>query len=171
MKKLLTVIPLVFLLCFTFSCQKGEEIAEKPVVDVEAEKAKVKTALDGWIRAFETEDMELLSKVVSHEPDIVAIGTDTGEYFIGWEAFKESQQRWFDTTETAEISVRKQRIKVHKSGEVAWFSQFLDWKVKAKEEEFTFEGARMTGVLEKQNDDWVIVQLHGSAPLATTVEY
>ena len=29
MKKL-TIIPLVFLLCFTFSCQKAEEVAEEP---------------------------------------------------------------------------------------------------------------------------------------------
>ena len=29
MKKLLMVIPLVFLLCFTFSCQKAEEVAEE----------------------------------------------------------------------------------------------------------------------------------------------
>ena len=51
MKKLFMVIPLVFLLCFTFSCQKGEEVAEEPVVDVEAEKAAIretmKKALDG----------------------------------------------------------------------------------------------------------------------------
>jgi len=32
MKKLLTVIPLVILLCFTFGCQKGEEAAEEPGV-------------------------------------------------------------------------------------------------------------------------------------------
>lgn len=31
MKKFLSIIPLVFLLCFTFSCQKGEEVAEEPV--------------------------------------------------------------------------------------------------------------------------------------------
>jgi hypothetical protein len=30
MKKLLLILPLVFLLCFTFSCQKAEEVAEEP---------------------------------------------------------------------------------------------------------------------------------------------
>ena len=39
MKKLFMVLPLVFLLCFTFSCQQGEEEA---VVDVEAD-AEAKT--------------------------------------------------------------------------------------------------------------------------------
>jgi proline iminopeptidase len=35
MKKLFMILPLVFLLCFTFSCQQAEEVAEEPVVDVE----------------------------------------------------------------------------------------------------------------------------------------
>ncbi len=38
MKKLLMIISLVILLCFTFSCQhEGEETAEEPTVDVEAD--------------------------------------------------------------------------------------------------------------------------------------
>jgi pimeloyl-ACP methyl ester carboxylesterase len=36
MKRLLTIVSLVILLCFTFSCQQAEEVAEEPVVDVEA---------------------------------------------------------------------------------------------------------------------------------------
>jgi len=42
MRKLLIFIPLVLLLCFTFSCQKSEEVAEEPVVDVEAEKEAIR---------------------------------------------------------------------------------------------------------------------------------
>lgn len=38
MKKVFMVLPLVFLFCFTFGCQKALEVAEEPVVDVEAEK-------------------------------------------------------------------------------------------------------------------------------------
>ena len=34
MKKLLMVIPLVILLCFTFGCQQGEEVAEEVGVKV-----------------------------------------------------------------------------------------------------------------------------------------
>ena len=37
MKKLLTAIPLAILLCFTFGCRQGEEVAKEPAVDVEAE--------------------------------------------------------------------------------------------------------------------------------------
>jgi len=46
MKKLLTIIPLVILLCFAFGCQQGEEVAEEATVaplsdeDVAAIKAR-----------------------------------------------------------------------------------------------------------------------------------
>ena len=64
MKKLLTIIPLVFLLCFTFSCQQGEEVAEEPAVDVEADIEAIEALLahnssainagdlDGWIAQY-----------------------------------------------------------------------------------------------------------------------
>ena len=40
------ILPLVFLLCFTYGCQKAEEVAEEPVVDVEADIAAIKGMLD-----------------------------------------------------------------------------------------------------------------------------
>jgi uncharacterized protein (TIGR02246 family) len=42
MKKILMVIPLVILMCFTFSCQKGEEVAEYVV----AEQKEPKDVMD-----------------------------------------------------------------------------------------------------------------------------
>jgi len=45
MKKLLMILPLVMVLCLTFSCQKAEEVAEEPEVDVEAEKLIVEKEL------------------------------------------------------------------------------------------------------------------------------
>jgi len=42
MNKLLMIIPLVFLLCFTFNCQKGEEVAE----EVKAEQEEPEEVMD-----------------------------------------------------------------------------------------------------------------------------
>jgi len=167
MKKLLTVIPLVILLCFTFGCQqKGEEVAEEAVIDIEAEKAAVKTMLDEWIQCIETEDMELASKIFASDDDLVAFGTDAAEHFIGWEPFKESLQKQFDAAENVDASTREEVVKVHKSGEVAWISFLLDMEVTSLGESFSLEGMRLTGVMEKRNGNWVVVQVHASVPVA-----
>ncbi len=42
MKKLLLILPLVILLCFTFGCQQGEEVAEEVRVDVETREEGMK---------------------------------------------------------------------------------------------------------------------------------
>ena len=42
MKRLLTIIPLVILLCLPFSCQKGEDVAEESAVDIEADVEAIK---------------------------------------------------------------------------------------------------------------------------------
>ena len=45
MKKLYMILPLVFLLCFTFGYQQGEEVAEEPAVDIEAEEAAIRETM------------------------------------------------------------------------------------------------------------------------------
>jgi ketosteroid isomerase-like protein len=59
MKKFLTIIPLVILLCFTFGFQKqGEEVAEEPVVDVEADIRAIKALLDEFDVSLNAGDFE-----------------------------------------------------------------------------------------------------------------
>ena len=58
MKKLLLILPLVILLCFTFGCQKGEEVPEEPDVDVEAEKEAVLKADSDWLKSVSDRNIE-----------------------------------------------------------------------------------------------------------------
>jgi ketosteroid isomerase-like protein len=168
MKKLFCVIPLVFLLCFAFGCQKAGKVAEEaePTVDMEAEKANVKSVIDMIHRSFETEDMEMLSKCFSHDPNMIVFGTDAAERWVGWTPFAEAQQQFFNAQDESVMTTREVDIKVHMSGKVAWYSYLLDWKGKAMGEPFDFEGARLTGVMEKQNGNWVVVQMHSSIPVS-----
>ena len=64
------VIPLVFLLCITFGCQKGEEVAEEPVVDVEAEKETIRKLTNNWFADELRRDME--ARLSYFAPDAVA---------------------------------------------------------------------------------------------------
>ena len=57
MKKFLMIIPLVILLCFTFSCQAYEE---KPAVDITADIEALKNMVDEWMALYNAGDFERL---------------------------------------------------------------------------------------------------------------
>ncbi len=162
------VIPLVFLFFFTFGCQQPAEVAEatKPGADIEVEKAAVKALIDDFVTCWETEDMELFSKIFAHDDDMVMFGTDAAEHFVGWEPMKEAMLKQFDAAENVQVETRELSIKVHKSGEVAWVSFLMDLKGESMGEPFSLDGMRFTAVMEKRDRNWQIVQLHASVPVA-----
>jgi ketosteroid isomerase-like protein len=52
------ILSLVFLLCFTFGCQKAEEVAEEPAVDVEADVEAIKSLIEDTSKAWNEGDYE-----------------------------------------------------------------------------------------------------------------
>ena len=58
--------------------------------------------------------MELFSKIVAHDENMVVFGTDAAEFFVGWEALNESMQRQFDASENVKITSKELSIKVNK---------------------------------------------------------
>jgi steroid delta-isomerase-like uncharacterized protein len=70
MKKLLTVIPLVFLLCFTFDCQDKEAIAELEEFRAQAALEEQNKALVmRYFGALESGDLEAVKEIFS--PDCI----------------------------------------------------------------------------------------------------
>lgn len=53
MTKYLSVIPLVFLLCLASGCQKGEEVAGEPAMDIAAEKEAIISRYNQTLSRFE----------------------------------------------------------------------------------------------------------------------
>ena len=58
-------------------------------------------------------------------------------------------------------------MKVGPSRDVAWFSEVADWDLTAEGKPVHIAGSRITGVLEKRQGNWLIVQFHTSVPVAT----
>lgn len=160
------------LLCLALSCKKAEkeeaEEAEEAAVavDLEAAKAAVNSVLDQMTQAYETENVELFSKITAHDPDMVIFGTDAAERFVGYESVENSMKKQIESYEESRVTSRERVIKVNQSGEVAWFSELWDVKGKAQGQPYALEGLRITGVLEKRNGNWVTVQWHASVPVS-----
>jgi ketosteroid isomerase-like protein len=134
--------------------------------NTEAEMPKVKEVVDSFTKTLETEDMVLFEKTFAQDEDMVSFGTDAAERWVGYATLKEAVQNQFDSFENTKMTVRDQVIEIHGSGEVAWFSEIADWDVTAMGEEVKIKNSRITGVLEKRGNDWVIVQFHASVPVS-----
>lgn len=133
--------------------------------DIEAEIPKVKETVDKFALVMETENIQMFESIIAKDEDMVNYGTDAAERWVGFTAFKEAIQKHFDGFENSKLTVSNQTINVHSSGEVAWFTQIVDWNLVAGGTPLNIEGIRITGVLEKRNENWVIVQFHGSVPV------
>jgi uncharacterized protein (TIGR02246 family) len=138
----------------------------QPAMDIDAEKAAVKAVLDRYIQAFQTRNREGVAEVYAHDEDLVVFGSNPLDRRVGWKMTQEYIDKYFSSVDRIEIGLKDQRIKVHRSGEAAWFSEVLYWKEVEKSKTFAVDGLRITGVLERRDGRWVIVQLHASGPEA-----
>jgi len=134
-------------------------------VDLVAERAEVIEVLDNYTQAHEERDLNLLMSCFSDDPDIIILGTDEDELWIDKVSMGESQKSAYETFDKITLSVRDRMVKMNHAGTQAWFYMKVNWYVESGGEEFSINGVRTTGVLEKQNKQWKIVQLHTSMPV------
>jgi ketosteroid isomerase-like protein len=86
MKKLFMILPLVFLFCFAYSCQKAEEVAEEPAVDIAAEEAAIREVFEITNKAALTKDVDLFMSCMADDL-LLANGSDkeaTHERYSNW---------------------------------------------------------------------------------------
>ena len=82
---------------------------------------------------------------------------------MGWEAFLPLFDIWMSPKfKATHFDVRELRINLSRSGDVAWFSAILDDCGEWEGEPDCWQDTRWTGVLEKREGDWLIVQMHFS---------
>ncbi len=133
---------------------------EKPMTDEKTIIAKVINDSICWAL---TKDRPLQESTMAQDEDLVVIWTGGNTTVIGWRNYVKLFDDWmgprFKATHT---EVRDLRIKLSKSGDVAWFFAMLDDLGEWDGKPTGARDSRWTGVLERRNGKWVIVQEHGS---------
>jgi len=157
--------PLIALMLVIFLFAGCNQTAnKKEVINLKAEKEKVALVLEKYVIANEKHDLDLIHEIWAPLPDIVVFGTNSDEKLVGWEAISTALEKQFSSFEDTYISVRDQVINIDESGKTAWFSEIMNYNYIYQGEAKQFEGLRFTGVLQKINGDWYIVQSHISIP-------
>ncbi len=151
-----------------FSLTENSEPASSTTLASRPEKAEANRLLDKYIQAFQTRSFALASEVYAHDSDLVVYGSYPSDRRFGWGQTEEYLKNYFAAVDRIEITLKERHLKVHESGNVAWFAQVLTWVEIERGNTYTMDGLRITGVLEKRDAGWVIVQLHASGPPPTS---
>ncbi|MCT4648288.1 MAG: nuclear transport factor 2 family protein [Carboxylicivirga sp.] len=133
-------------------------------IGIDKKTAPILDVLDQLIKAQEKGDLKTFSSCFAQDENTVNIGTDLDEIWYNWGSFYDWMQSAIHNRSDYSITSKDTRIQLSKSEDVAWYSQLLDTCLETKGEPFSIEGFRHTGVLEKRNDQWLIVQSHISIP-------
>jgi ketosteroid isomerase-like protein len=152
MKKLLMIIPLVILLCFTFSCQQGEEVAEEPVVDIEAEQKAAADCFHNYVDAAVKGDIE---KMKSFYHPQMSWWDYKQEHPVGIEVFLKGMEELYKS-EVKWVS-HSEPIEIHIVGNVAILYATYKNIFKDSEGNETTTSGPWTAVLIKENDKWLFL--------------
>ena len=142
MKKLLMIIPLVILLCFTFGCQAYEE---KPTVDIEADVEAIKSLSDEIMKAYNEGDLEALTAIVAEDVVFMPPGKPA---FIG----KEAIRNWHDFDKISfDVNITVEEVQV--LGDWAFMRDIWIGTVTQKESGEKFELNNKSLILLRRQPD------------------
>jgi ketosteroid isomerase-like protein len=137
--------------------------ATQAAVNVETEKAAIAKVIDANIGWFATKDFDLMFSTMADDPDLFFFSPDSQSTIHGIEALRKMSAIWRDPgSKYVSHEIRDLRIHVHPSGEVAWYSAILEDCGEYGGQKGCWKDTRWTGVLEKRDGRWVIMQMHFS---------
>jgi uncharacterized protein (TIGR02246 family) len=168
MKKLFMVLPLVFLLCFTFSCQQGEEVGEQPVVDVTADVEAINEIWNQYVLGANTDDLELWISL--WDENGIRMAPDTPATF-GKEQIRAQMEPLFGQF-NFEITINNEEVQIAGDWAFSRGAYILSLTPKVGGETTTFEGKYLT-ILKRQADgSWKVARdcFNYNAPPTTDKE-
>jgi ketosteroid isomerase-like protein len=160
-KRSFLMIPCLGLAISLAALAAGERIGQ-PQASGGDELEPIEQAIRACIGWAKTKDFRLLYSVVANDADFLEVHPD-GNVVKGFEEFRKAEKTWRSPDfKAVRYDVRDLKIKLSKSGDVAWFFCLLDDINEWKGQPANWENTRWTGVLEKRDGRWVMVQQHFS---------
>ena len=133
-----------------------------PQLDRAAERAAVERTIHGNICWALTKDRALAESTMAHDANLFIVNP-TSTPTIGWDELVKNFTTWMDPRfKAVACDIRELRVTFSRSGDVAWWSAMLDDLAEWDGKPTGWRDTRWTGVLEKREGAWVIVQMHFS---------
>ena len=135
-----------------------------------AEKAEISKVIHNSIGWAATKDTELVFSCFADDPELFWFSPRDDGSNYGFKQFVDVTNGFFmsDDFKAVKYEIRDLQINLSRSGDVAWYHARLDDFNTWKGQPANWEDVRWTGVLEKRDGRWVIVQMHFSSPTDRT---
>jgi len=121
------------------------------------------TVLRLLVKANADKDLETMKQFMGTDENVIGY-TIGGRKYVGWDGFAQTMSLEFASVDRLEIPIPY--LKVWQRGDVAWFAMELDYTREVKNDkgqvEKTVIPLRETGVLERREGKWLIVNWHES---------
>jgi hypothetical protein len=131
---------------------------------VDVEKVRIEEVIKASIGWAQTKDTDLLYRCFAKDESLFWFTPEAAGTTHGFESFKQTVEQVFlnDAFKAIRFEVRDLKINLSRSGDVAWYSCMLDDENEWNGQPASWINVRWTGVLEKREGNWVIVQMHFS---------
>ena len=160
-KRSMVLIPCLGLILVLVSIAAGDRVGLSGATGGD-ELGSIERSIRDSIGWAKTKDFRLLCGIIANDPDFLEVHPD-GAVVKGFEDFKKAEMFWGSLDfKAVRYEIRDLKIKLSKSGDVAWFFCILDDINEWKGQPANWENTRWSGVLEKRESRWVIVQQHFS---------
>jgi ketosteroid isomerase-like protein len=132
--------------------------------NIDEEKAEISRVIHDSIGWAANKDKELVFSCFAQDPELFWYSPRDDGTIRGYKAFVDLTEGFFmkDDFKAIGYEIRELEINLSRSGNVAWYHARLDDYNEWKGQPANWEDVRWTGVLEKRNGRWVIVQMHFS---------
>ena len=145
MKKLTTLIVLIFTTCI-YSCQQSAKTLAGSMTDTAKEQKAIAAMLDSFNAAAAKADYNAYFNFYTN--DAIFTGTDATERWNKQE-YMAWAKPYFDKKTTWHFTALERHIYFNDTGNLAWFDELLNTQMKI---------CRGSGVVVKQGDDWKVKQ-------------
>ena len=129
-----------------------------------AERKEIARVIGNSITWAMDKNVDLLFASVAQDSAFFIFHPDSASTIVGFDAFKQMTNDVFMRPEfkATGSAIKDMRIGISKSGDAAWWSALLDDFGEVGGRPYAWRNTRWTGVLEKRDGKWVIVQMHFS---------
>lgn len=151
-----------FLCLIIISCNNSSNIKS---IDINTEKTIIEETIKNTIAWAKDKDTSLLYSIIANDVNYLEVHPEN-TVVKGIKEFKKAERFWLDSRfKHVKFETWDMHINLSQDGTVAWYYCMLndinDWEGQS----VSWEDTRWTGVLEKREGKWRMVQMHFSNPV------